>query len=155
MNKKYVSNSRRETHIIFSQLDNQRIGGSETTSYLTVFYYSCIQTINNKIMLLKGRRGGGCPPLIHSLVSASTPITKNFSFHSFALHPFKIQQKQHGGQHMVILPVLFLRPDGGVIVQEVRQVIWYQVLPGNAHVHWIPVLELLPQFATNKVNQIS
>ena len=43
--------------------------------------------------------------------------------------------------------VFLLWPHGTVIVQEIRQVIRYQILSGHTQVHWVPVLKLLSQFA--------
>ena len=37
-----------------------------------------------------------------------------------------------------------------MIVQEVRQVIGYQILSGHTQVHWVPVLKLLSQLAERR-----
>ena len=34
-------------------------------------------------------------------------------------------------------------PDGTMVVEEVGQMVWYQVLSGRSHVQWVPEMELL------------
>ena len=50
--------------------------------------------------------------------------------------------------------VFLLRPNSTMVVNEISQMVGYQLLSRHAQIHWVPILELLPQFA-EKINESS